>query len=66
MSVINGVDETTTDYFQHWYVKNRKIPLARPAEPVEIANAILFLSGDQCTYITGHTLIVDGGLTITF
>ena len=31
-----------------------------------IANAILFLSGDQCTYIAGETLVVDGGLTITF
>jgi NAD(P)-dependent dehydrogenase (short-subunit alcohol dehydrogenase family) len=66
MSVINGVDETTTDFFQDWYIKQRKIPLARPGDAKEIANAILFLSGDQCSYITGHTLVVDGGLTITF
>jgi NAD(P)-dependent dehydrogenase (short-subunit alcohol dehydrogenase family) len=66
MSVINGIDETTTEFFQEWYVRNRKIPLARPGEAAEIANAILFLSGDQCTYITGQTLVVDGGLTITF
>ena len=66
MSVIDGVDETKSDYFQQWYVRERKIPLARPGTPAEIANAILFLSGDQCTYITGQTLVVDGGLTITF
>jgi NAD(P)-dependent dehydrogenase (short-subunit alcohol dehydrogenase family) len=66
MSIIDGVDETKTDYFQKWYVKERKIPLARPGIPAEIASAILFLSGDQCTYITGQTLVVDGGLTITF
>jgi NAD(P)-dependent dehydrogenase (short-subunit alcohol dehydrogenase family) len=66
MSVINGVDETTTEFFQEWYVKQRKIPLARPGAAKEIANAILFLSGDECGYITGHTLVVDGGLTITF
>lgn len=47
-------------------VKERKIQLARPGTPAEIASAILFLSGDQCTYITGQTLVVDGGLTITF
>ena len=66
MSIIDGVDETASDYFQQWYVGERKIPLARPGRSEEIANAILFLSGDQCTYITGETLVVDGGLTITF
>jgi NAD(P)-dependent dehydrogenase (short-subunit alcohol dehydrogenase family) len=66
MSVIDGVDETTTGVFQEWYVKRRRIPLARPGHADEVANAIAFLSGDQCTYITGHTLVVDGGLTITF
>jgi NAD(P)-dependent dehydrogenase (short-subunit alcohol dehydrogenase family) len=66
MSMVNGVDETTTDLFKEWYVKNRKIPLARAGRPEEVADAILFLAGEQCTYITGQTLVVDGGLTITF
>jgi len=66
MSVIDGVDETESEYFQQWYVKERKIPLARAGTSDELANAILFLSGEECTYITGHTLVVDGGLTITF
>jgi NAD(P)-dependent dehydrogenase (short-subunit alcohol dehydrogenase family) len=66
MSVINGVDETQTPLFEEWYVKNRKIPLARAGKPEEVANAIAFLAGDQCSYITGHMLVVDGGLTITF
>lgn len=66
MSVIDGVDETTTEEFQRWYVEKRKIPLARPGTADEIASAILFLSGAECTYITGQTLVVDGGLTITF
>lgn len=65
MSVIDGVDETTSEFFQEWYVRHRKIPLARPGASEEIANAIVFLCGDECTYITGHTLVVDGGLTIT-
>jgi 3-oxoacyl-[acyl-carrier protein] reductase len=65
MSVINGINETESDYFQEWYVRNRKIPLARAGQPEEVAKSILFLSGDDCTYITGHNLVVDGGLTIT-
>lgn len=66
MSIINGIDETTTEYFQEWYVRQRKIPLARVGLPEEVAKAILFLSSDDCSYITGQTLVVDGGLTITF
>jgi NAD(P)-dependent dehydrogenase (short-subunit alcohol dehydrogenase family) len=66
MSVIDGVDETTTELFQEWYVGQRKIPLARAAKAEELANVILFLSGDQCTYVCGHLLVADGGLTVTF
>jgi NAD(P)-dependent dehydrogenase (short-subunit alcohol dehydrogenase family) len=39
----------------------RAIPLGRLGEPVDIANAALFLASDLATWITGHTLIVDGG-----
>lgn len=39
------------------------IPLRRMAEPEEIARAVLFLASSENTYITGQTLIVDGGFT---
>jgi NAD(P)-dependent dehydrogenase (short-subunit alcohol dehydrogenase family) len=66
MSIIDGVDETETDFFKQWYVGMRKIPLARAGEPEEIARAALFLASEDCSYMTGHTMVVDGGLTITF
>ena len=33
--------------------------------PEEIASAALFLASDEASFITGQTLVVDGGLTIT-
>jgi len=37
------------------------IPLKRLAEPEEIANLVYFLSSEDNTYITGQTIIIDGG-----
>ncbi|QKJ33192.1 SDR family oxidoreductase [Mucilaginibacter mali] len=39
------------------------IPVNRMADPVEIANVVLFLSSDLNTYLTGQNIIVDGGYT---
>jgi len=43
---------------------NKFIPLGRMGSPNDIANAIVFLSGPQASYITGQNLVVDGGLTL--
>jgi 3-oxoacyl-[acyl-carrier protein] reductase len=38
-----------------------RIPYGRLAEPKEIADAVEFLSSERAAYVTGHTLVVDGG-----
>lgn len=40
-----------------------KIPYGRFGNPMDIANAVAFLASDESDYITGHTIIVDGGWT---
>jgi 3-oxoacyl-[acyl-carrier protein] reductase len=40
------------------------IPLGRPARPEEIAAVIRFLTSDEASYVTGQSIIVDGGLTV--
>jgi NAD(P)-dependent dehydrogenase (short-subunit alcohol dehydrogenase family) len=39
----------------------RKVPAGRMGEPEDIANAAVFLASEGSNYITGHTLVVDGG-----
>ena len=42
----------------------KNIPLGRVGRPEDIAQSILFLASDEASWITGTTLVVDGGATI--
>lgn len=42
----------------------REIPLKRIGEPLEIAGPAVFLASDAASYITGQTIVVDGGQTL--
>jgi NAD(P)-dependent dehydrogenase (short-subunit alcohol dehydrogenase family) len=66
-AVLPGLTETRfasalTKNEQILNVALKQIPLARVAQPEEIAPAILYLVSDAASYVTGTTLTVDGGM----
>jgi NAD(P)-dependent dehydrogenase (short-subunit alcohol dehydrogenase family) len=45
-------------------VLEARIPVGRMAEPEEIASVMVMLSGPDSSYITGQTIVADGGMTV--
>jgi NAD(P)-dependent dehydrogenase (short-subunit alcohol dehydrogenase family) len=45
---------------------SKNTPLGRVAEPKDIASGILFLASDLASYVTGQTLVIDGGVGVKF
>ena len=42
----------------------KQIPLGRMGDPQDVADAVLFLASSAASFITGHVLTIDGGLTV--
>jgi len=69
---VNGVEpgniltEAIVEHRSQAFIRNMEeaVPLGRLGSPRDIANAVLFLASDEASYITGTTIIVDGGQTL--
>jgi len=55
-----GIDETRLREMTRGYGL-----LGRAADPEEIAGAVWFLASDDASFVTGHTLVADGGFSVT-
>jgi NAD(P)-dependent dehydrogenase (short-subunit alcohol dehydrogenase family) len=66
MSIVGGVDELESDWFQSIYIGHGRLPMGRAAAPGEIAAVAAFLASEANSYLTGQTATVDGGLTARF
>ncbi len=60
----DGTDFHDEEPYKDRFIRTGRIPLRRPGLPQDIANAALFLASSDCRYLTGQTLVVDGGLSI--
>ena len=69
---VNGIEpgniltEAIVEHRSQAFIKNMEeaVPLGRLGTPADIAGAVLFLASDDASYITGTTIIVDGGQTL--
>ena len=59
--VNTAMTERRRDDPEAYALMRSRIPLGRFAEPIEIANAVLYLASDESGYVTGSEVVVDGG-----
>ncbi len=58
----DGIEENWPDGVKRWLAK---VPLARLGKPEDIAMGCLFLASPASAWITGHNLVIDGGISST-
>jgi NAD(P)-dependent dehydrogenase (short-subunit alcohol dehydrogenase family) len=63
LSPLTAATRTPEEVAEHIAYRTKTVVLNRLGTLEELANAMLFLASDEASYITGHTLYVDGGRT---
>ena len=62
--VPGGIEDSSSQDSTFSKNYNKKVPLSRLAKAEDIIPTILFLSSDASSYITGQSLVIDGGYSI--
>ncbi|WP_349359924.1 SDR family oxidoreductase [Stappia sp.] len=54
------------DVEEMWRKRDAQVPMGHMGDAWDVAHAALFLASDEARYITGHALVVDGGITLKY
>lgn len=63
-AIYTGMTRRTFDDPEIRAVWEKKSPLKRLGQPIDIARGALFLASDDAAFVTGHGLVIDGGLLL--
>ena len=56
-----GMESGQNDEFKRRY--SQRVPMNRMGSPDEIVGAVIYLASDASGYVTGHNIVIDGGLS---
>ena len=51
-------------YFQYYSSQASHNPMGRNGKAAEVADAVVFLASEKASFVNGHVLVVDGGLSL--
>jgi glucose 1-dehydrogenase len=63
-AIVTPINRFVLDDPEAKHAVQSEIPLARMGRPEEIAAAVAWLASDEASYITGTTIVVDGGMSL--
>jgi glucose 1-dehydrogenase len=63
-AIITPINEFVLDDPEQKHAVEEEIPLGRMGQPAEIAAAVAWAASDEASYVTGTTLVVDGGMSL--
>ena len=63
-AIVTPINQFVLDDPQQKHAVESEIPLARMGQPEEIAAAVAWAASDEASYVTGTTIVVDGGMSL--
>jgi glucose 1-dehydrogenase len=63
-AIITPINKFVLDDSEQKHAVESEIPLGRMGNPEEIAAAVAWAASDEASYVTGTTIVVDGGMSL--